>query len=110
MRREMRGEARVSEFELARCNLYLYAHLPLSFSPPFFPPPTFSLPFSHLSPFPLFSCAPIHGSYHVHLRFHWRAVQCGWSVLLPIYNPPHCSGHTGVQNREVDSALCGKDI
>ena len=66
---EVRGEARVSEFELAQCNLYLYAHLPLSSSPP---PPTFS----HLSPFPspfptspfsLFSCAPIHGSYHVHL-------------------------------------------
>ena len=35
MRREVRGEARVSEFELAQCNLYLYAHLPLSSSPPF---------------------------------------------------------------------------
>ena len=86
------GSRRGSEFELAQCNLYLYTHLPLSSSPPFFPPPTFfhlspfpspfstsllfpplfpplsfSLPFSHLSPFPLFSCAPIDGSYHVHL-------------------------------------------
>ena len=67
------GSRRGSEFELAQCNLYLYTHLPLSSSPPFFPPPTFF----HLSPFPspiptsllfpLFSCAPIDGSYHVHL-------------------------------------------
>ena len=105
MGREVRGEARVSEFELAQCNLYLYAHLPLS-SSHLFPPLSFSLPFSHLSFFPLQLCTH---SWILPCTLDTGELYSVDGQCYFLFITRHTVVATLVQNREVDSALCGKD-